>query len=72
LLKLHLRIARDRDIGTMAQGTHSAQFGSLENPGQLRLLKVIDQLRELGVGEDISLPQVRPLPVLLEDVKHVT
>ncbi len=56
----------------MAQGTHSAQFGSLENPGQLRLLKVIDQLRELGIGEDISLPQVRPLPVLLKDVKHVT
>ncbi len=56
----------------MAQGTHSAQFGSWENPGQLRLLKVVDQLRELGVGENISLPQVRPLPVLLEDVKHVT
>lgn len=53
----------------MAQGT---QFGSLENPGQLRLLKVIDQLRELGVGEDISLFQVRPLPVLLEDVNLMT
>jgi len=53
---------------TIAQGMHSAQFGSLENPAQLRLLKVIDQLRELGVGEDISLPQVGPLSVLLEDI----
>ena len=52
----------------MIQGTHSAQFESLENPAQLRLLKVIDQIRELDVGEDISLPQVRHLPVLLEDI----
>ncbi len=53
----------------MTQGT---QFESLENPDQLRLLKIIDQLRELDVDEDISLSQVRSLPVLLEDVNLMT
>jgi hypothetical protein len=34
-------------------------IGGLENENRVRILGVIDQLRELGVGENVSLPQVR-------------
>ncbi|KFZ15072.1 hypothetical protein V501_02889 [Pseudogymnoascus sp. VKM F-4519 (FW-2642)] len=30
----------------------------LDTPDRIRLLRIIDQLRDLGVSEDISLPQV--------------
>lgn len=30
----------------------------LDTPDRIRVLRIIDQLRELGVSEDISLPQV--------------
>lgn len=34
------------------------QMDQFESPESLRQLKVIDALRELGLGHDISLPQV--------------
>jgi hypothetical protein len=33
--------------------------GDLDNERRLRILGIIDKLRELGVGENVSLPQVR-------------
>jgi hypothetical protein len=36
-------------------------FHSLDKDKRQVYLGVIDQLRELGVGEDLSLPQVPPL-----------
>ena len=30
----------------------------LDNPGRTKLLAIIDKFRELGVSEDLSLPQV--------------
>lgn len=32
----------------------------LDNEDRVRVLGIVDKLRELGVNEDISLPQVRP------------
>lgn len=37
------------------------QMDQFESPESLRQLKVIDALRELGLGHDISLPQVSSL-----------
>lgn len=34
----------------------------LNSQDRVRVLGIIDKLRELGVNEDISLPQVRPHP----------
>jgi len=37
-----------------------SEMDGLDNPERVRLLGIIDQFRELGVSEDISLPQVSP------------
>lgn len=37
---------------------YPTQFDSLQNLARLGLLKVINQFRELGINEDISLLQV--------------
>jgi hypothetical protein len=38
--------------------TKLSEMDGLDNPERVRLLGIIDQFRELGVSEDISLPQV--------------
>ena len=40
--------------------TRLSEIDGLDNPERVRLLGIIDQFRELGVSEDISLPQVSP------------
>jgi hypothetical protein len=35
-----------------------AAVGDLDNEKRLRILGVIDKLRELGISENVSLPQV--------------
>lgn len=37
----------------------SAHFSFPGNEDRVRILSVIDKLRELGVSEDVSLPQVK-------------
>jgi hypothetical protein len=44
---------------TAKKSLQLAAIGGLENENRVRILGVIDQLRELGVGENVSLPQVR-------------
>jgi hypothetical protein len=44
---------------TAKKSLQLAAIGGLENEKRVRILGVIDQLRELGVGENVSLPQVR-------------
>jgi hypothetical protein len=44
---------------TMGNRLHLAAVGDLDNEKRLRILGIIDKLRELGVGENVSLPQVR-------------
>jgi hypothetical protein len=34
----------------------------LDNPERIKLLAIIDKFRELGVSEDLSLPQVCHMP----------
>ena len=36
----------------------------LDTPDRIRLLRIIDHLRDLGVSEDISLPQVNKIGLL--------
>jgi hypothetical protein len=36
----------------------------LDTPDRIRVLRIIDQLRDLGVSEDISLPQVNMFELL--------
>jgi hypothetical protein len=35
-----------------------AAVDGLANEKRVRILEIIDKIRELGVGEDVSLPQV--------------
>lgn len=44
---------------TATRSLQLAAIGDLDNEKRVRILGVIDQLRELGVGENVSLPQVR-------------
>jgi hypothetical protein len=41
------------------QSNGFASFGGMDSSERTRLLAVIDKFRELGISEDISLPQVR-------------
>jgi hypothetical protein len=40
------------------KGLELSSVGDLDNEQRLRILGIIDKLRELGVGENVSLPQV--------------
>ena len=42
----------------MAKKLQLSSVTGLENEQRLKILGIIDQLRELGVGENVSLPQV--------------
>jgi hypothetical protein len=41
-----------------SKGLELSSVGDLDNEQRLRILGIIDKLRELGVGENVSLPQV--------------
>lgn len=41
------------------QSNGFASFNGMDSSERTRLLAVIDKFRELGISEDISLPQVR-------------
>lgn len=43
---------------TATKSSQLAGIGDLDNERRLHILGVIDSLRELGVNEDVSLPQV--------------
>ena len=43
---------------TKAKDINTSQIGEMDNPERLKYFKVIDQLREYGVNEDLPLPQV--------------
>ena len=42
----------------MVKGAMKIPMDQLDSPERLEQLEKIDRLRELGVGEEISLPQV--------------
>jgi hypothetical protein len=42
----------------MRNKLHLAAVGDLDNEKRHRILGIIDKLRELGVSENVSLPQV--------------
>jgi hypothetical protein len=48
-------------MGGKAPGRLSGLDG-LDNPERIKLLAIIDKFRELGVSEDLSLPQVCHMP----------
>lgn len=44
---------------TRTRALELSSVGDLDNEQRLRILGIIDKLRELGVSENVSLPQVR-------------
>jgi hypothetical protein len=46
------------DVMAKLKGLELSSVGDLDNEQRLRILGIIDKLRELGVGENVSLPQV--------------
>jgi hypothetical protein len=43
------------------KGLELAAVDGLDTEERVRVLEIIDKIRELGVSEDVSLPQVRML-----------
>ena len=46
----------------MPMEIESLRISQLDSPERVELLEEIDKLRELGVGNEINLPQVRAWP----------
>lgn len=59
----------DAESGVAAPSLDLSGANELDNDDRVRVLAIIDQFRELGVNEDISLPQVSNLDrLLVEDL----
>jgi len=58
LTHLHTRQYNSQKPFSMAKKNMKIQVDHMDSPERLEQLEKIDQLRELGVGEEINLPQV--------------
>lgn len=56
-----LSLSTEINTRNMSKASTKIQMDRFTNPESLRQLEVIDALRELGLGHDISLPQVSSL-----------
>lgn len=51
----------EHDLETITIMSDVGILSGMENPQRLKLLGIVDQFRELGLSEDLSLPQVNQI-----------
>lgn len=57
-------IHQDADRKGTTTSLELSGVNELDNDKRVRILGIIDKFRELGINEDISLPQVSKRPIL--------